>query len=280
MRCALTTWGVAAVGKLSTTEDARGCATERENMTFLNEKVAIVTGAAAGLGRSIALCYAKYGARVVVSDINDEKGQETVSLVSDAGGTAVYHHTDSSSLTENEALVAFAVKTYGKLDIACNNAGIAPPSTPLADVSEELWRRTISIDLDGVFFGCKAQIPAMLDNGGGTIINMASILGQVGFLGLGPYVAAKHAVVGLTKQVAVDYASQGIRAISIGPAFIKTGLEAALDAQSRAQLDNSHPIGRMGEPDEVGEVVAAVSAHTWSFVNGAYLPIDGGYLSR
>ncbi|WP_127128717.1 SDR family NAD(P)-dependent oxidoreductase [Georgenia sp. SYP-B2076] len=246
----------------------------------MDGKVAIVTGAAAGLGRSVARCYAKRGARVVVADINDEKGEETVRLITDAGGTASFRHADSSSLEENEALVAFARETYGKLDIACNNAGIAPPSTPLAEVSAELWRRTLSIDLDGVFFGIKAQIPAMLDNGGGTIVNMASILGQVGFLGLGPYVAAKHAVVGLTKQIAVDYAAQGIRAISIGPAFIKTGLEAALDEKSRAELDSSHPVGRMGEPDEVGEVVAAVSESSWSFVNGAYIPVDGGYLSR
>jgi NAD(P)-dependent dehydrogenase (short-subunit alcohol dehydrogenase family) len=246
----------------------------------LDGKVALVTGAAAGLGRSIATNYAKNGARVVVADINDEKGEETVRVITDAGGTAAYCHTDASSERENEALVAFAVSTYGKLDIACNNAGIAPPSTPLAGVSAELWRRTLSVDLDGVFFGVKAQIPAMLGNGGGAIVNMASILGQVGFVGLGPYVAAKHAVVGLTKQIAVDYAAQGIRAIAVGPAFIKTGLEAALDEQSRAALDNAHPVGRMGEPDEVGAVVAAVSSDAWSFVNGAYLPIDGGYLSR
>jgi NAD(P)-dependent dehydrogenase (short-subunit alcohol dehydrogenase family) len=246
----------------------------------MDGKVALVTGAAAGLGRSIARCYAKNGAQVVVSDVNDEKGEETVKLITDAGGTASYFHADSSSLEDNEALVAYAVNTYGRLDVACNNAGIAPPSTPLAEVSVELWRRTMSIDLDGLFFGIKSQIPAMLKNDGGTIVNMASILGQVGFVGLGPYVAAKHAVVGLTKQIAVDYARQGIRAIAVGPAFIKTGLEAALDPESRAALDDSHPVGRMGEPDEVGEVVAAVSSDTWSFVNGAYLPIDGGYLSR
>lgn len=246
----------------------------------LDGKVALVTGAAAGLGRSIARCYARSGASVVVADINDEQGAETVRLITDAGGTATYLHTDSSSEQENAALVEHAVATYGRLDIACNNAGIAPPSTPLAEVSTELWRRTLSIDLDGVFFGIKAQIPAMLRTGGGTIVNMASILGQVGFLGLGPYVAAKHAVVGLTKQIAVDYAAQGIRAISIGPAFIKTGLQKALDEDSRAALDSSHPVGRMGEPDEIGEVVAAVSSDTWSFVNGAYLPVDGGYLAR
>lgn len=246
----------------------------------LEGKVALVTGAAAGLGRSIALHYARAGARVVVSDINDEKGEETVRLIGSEGGTAAYTHADSSSLEDNEALVRFAVETYGRLDVACNNAGIAPPSTPLADVSGALWRKTMAINLDGVFYGIRAQIPAMLDGGGGTIVNMASILGQVGFLGMGPYVAAKHAVVGLTKQIAVDYAAKGIRAVAIGPAFIKTGLEDALDEKSRSELDTAHPVGRMGEPEEIGAVVAAVSDPSWSFVNGAYLPVDGGYLSR
>lgn len=247
---------------------------------FLEGKVAMVTGGGAGLGRSIAQHYARAGARVVVSDINDEKGAETVTLITGAGGTAAYTHADSSSPEDNEALVRFAVKTYGKLDIACNNAGVAPPSTPLAEVSLELWRRIMSIDLDGVFYGIRAQIPAMLEGGGGTIVNMASILGQVGFPGMGPYVAAKHALVGLTKQIAVDYGAKGIRAVAIGPAFIKTGLEDALDEKSRSELDSLHPVGRMGEPDEIGAVVAAASAPSWSFVNGAYLPIDGGFLSR
>lgn len=246
----------------------------------LEDQVAIVTGAAAGLGRNIAQHYGRAGVKVVVSDINDDKGAETVALITDAGGTAAYTHSDSSSLEENQALVKFAVDTYGKLDIAVNNAGIAPPSTPLADVDADLWNKVININLNGVFWGIRSQIPAMLDNGGGTIVNMASILGQVGYLGLGPYVAAKHAVVGLTKQIAVDYAAQGIRAVAIGPAFIKTGLEDALDAESRAGLDASHPVGRMGEPEEIGAVVVAVSDPSWSFVNGAYLPVDGGFLAR
>ncbi|MEX5261546.1 SDR family NAD(P)-dependent oxidoreductase [Kocuria sp. CPCC 205263] len=246
----------------------------------LEGKVALVTGAGAGLGRSIAQCYAQAGAHVVVSDINDDTGAETVQLILNAGGTATYHHTDVSSPEESRGLVQFALDTYGRLDIACNNAGIAPPPTPMAEISTDLWRRTLSIDLDGVFYGIKAQVPAMLRNGGGTIINISSILGQVAFPGLAPYVAAKHAVVGLTKQIAVDYAAQNIRAIAVGPAFIKTGLEMALDEKTRAALDMAHPIERMGKPREVGEVVAMISADQWSFVNGAYLPIDGGYLSR
>lgn len=239
-----------------------------------------MTGAGAGLGRSIAQHYARAGAQVVVADINDEQGQETVRLIIEHGGAAAYQHADVSSREDNEALVLFAESTFGRLDIACNNAGVAPPTTPLADVSDELWRRIMAINLDSVFYGVRAQIPAMLKSGGGTIINLASILGQVGFPGMGPYVATKHAVVGLTKQIAVDYAAQGIRALAIGPAFIKTGLENQLNEADRATLDSAHPVGRMGEPDEVGAVVAAVSSPTWSFVNGAYLPIDGGYLSR
>lgn len=247
---------------------------------LLEGKTALVTGAGAGLGRSIALNYAQEGARVVVSDIADDTGNETVDLITAAGGKAVFIHTDVTSYEDNEAAVAKAVEAYGTLDIACNNAGISPPSTPLAEVPLDLWHKTISIDLNGLFYGVRAQLQVMLPAGQGTIINMASILGQVGFAGLGPYVAAKHGVVGLTKQIAVDHAAQGIRAISIGPAFIKTGLEAALDADSLAGLDAAHPIGRMGEPDEVGKVVAHVSSDAWSFVNGAYLPIDGGFLSR
>lgn len=246
----------------------------------LQGKVAVVTGGGAGLGRAIAQRYALDGASVIISDINDQNGEETVRLITEAGGTASYLHADSSSSEDNENLVRFAVYTYGSLNIACNNAGIAPPSTKLGDISDNLWRRTLAIDLDGVFYGIRSQINAMVGNGGGTIINMASILGQVGFLGMGPYVAAKHAIVGLTKQIAVEYAAEGIRAVAIGPAFIKTGLEEALDEKSRSELDAAHPIGRMGEPEEISEVVAAVSQDTWSFVNGAYLPVDGGYLSR
>lgn len=247
---------------------------------FLAGQVALVTGGGAGLGRSIALHYAKAGAKVVVADLDDEGGAETVRQITEAGGNALFQHTDVSSADDARALVARAQSAYGKLDIACNNAGVAPPATPMADIDDKLWRRIMSINLDGVFYGMRAQIPALLDNGGGLIVNIASILGQVGFPGMAPYVATKHAVVGLTKQVAVDYADKGVRAIAVGPAFIKTGMEDNLDPASRDALETSHPIGRMGEPAEVGSVVAMVSAPNWTFVNGAYLPIDGGYLSR
>lgn len=239
-----------------------------------------MTGAGAGIGRSIALHYAKAGAQVVVADLNDDAGAETVRLITEAGGVAQFQHTDVASAKDADSLVAKALSTYGKLDIACNNAGVAPPATPLAEIDDGLWRRIMSINLDGVFYGIRAHIPALVQNGGGVIVNVASILGQVGFPGMAPYVATKHAVVGLTKQVAVDYADKGVGAIAVGPAFIKTGMEDNLDPASRADLDTAHPVGRMGEPEEVGSVVAMVSAPNWTFVNGAYLPIDGGYLTR
>lgn len=247
----------------------------------LTGKIALVSGAGAGLGRSSALKLAAKGATVVVTDINDENGNATVGLITDAGGSAAYRHVDSSSSQENQALVDHILEKYGKLDIAVNNAGVAPPSTPFAELTDEIWKRTISINLDGVFYAIRPQLNAMLKNpDGGVIINMASILGQIGFPGLAPYVAAKHGVVGLTKQIAVDHAKDGIRAVAIGPAFIKTGLEDALAPADRVALDDLHPVGRMGEPAEIGDVVAAVADPTWSFVNGAYLPVDGGFLSR
>ncbi|MBY6005631.1 SDR family oxidoreductase [Salipiger bermudensis] len=247
---------------------------------FLDGQVALVTGGGAGLGRSIALHYARAGAQVMVADLDDAAGAETVRLITEAGGTARFRHTDVSKDADARALVAGTLEAYGKLDIACNNAGVAPPATKLAEIDDALWRRIQSINLDGVFYGMRAQIPALIENGGGVIVNIASILGQVGFPGMAPYVATKHAVVGLTKQVAVDYAEQGVRAIAIGPAFIKTGMEDNLDPDSRAELESAHPVGRMGEPEEVGSVVAMVSAPNWTFVNGGYLPIDGGYLAR
>ena len=214
---------------------------------ILGGKTALVTGAGAGLGRGIALAYAKYGAQVVVSDIDDDAGRETVGLIERGDGRARYVHADVTSPDECRHMVAAAVSFGGRLDIACNNAGVAPPSTPLADTTDDEWRRVLGVDLDAVFYCARAEIQAMLRTGGGVIVNMASILGQVGFQGLAPYVAAKHGVVGLTKQIALEYAASGVRAWSIGPAFMKTGLEAALDESRGADrstliLIDTHPL--------------------------------------
>lgn len=247
---------------------------------ILNEKIALVTGGGSGLGRAISIAYAKYGATVVVADINDAGGQETVSLIEQAGGKASYLHADVTSSQACDEMVQSVVAQYGRLDIACNNAGISPPSTELHEVSDALWDKVVKMDLTSVFYCARSELRVMLPAGKGVIVNLASILGQVAFYGDGPYVAAKHGVVGLTKQLALEYAAKGIRSFSVGPAFMKTGLEKTLDAESQASLPRLHPAGRMGEPEEVGEVVALLSSDGASFINGAYIPIDGGYLSR
>jgi NAD(P)-dependent dehydrogenase (short-subunit alcohol dehydrogenase family) len=249
-------------------------------MMQLKDKVAIVTGAGSGIGRSVALIYAAEGAKVVVSDINEVEGLETVSLIRQSGGDAVFFKADVSSPTDNEALVEAAVGTYGALHIACNNAGIGGASAPVGEYPIEAWDKVIAINLSGAFYGMRYQIPAMLAAGGGTIVNMASILGSVGFANSGAYVAAKHGLVGLTKNIALEYGSKGIRANAVGPAFIKTPLLKDLGSDTINWLVTQHPIGRLGEPDEVAELVLWLSSSKSSFVTGAYYPVDGGYLSH
>lgn len=247
----------------------------------LERTVAIVTGAGSGIGRAVALAYARAGARVIVSDIAEEAGCETVRLAQqgNSGGEAVFVRADTANPEDHEALVRAAVERYGSIHIACNNAGIGGELNPVGDMSMEGWRKVNEI-LSGVFYAIRAQIPRMIEAGGGAIVNMASILGQVGSARSAGYVAAKHGVVGLTKTAALEYAAQGVRVSAVGPGYIDTPLLDSLAPEVRQALVALHPIGRLERAEEVAELVAWLSSDRASFVTGAYYAVDGGYLAQ
>lgn len=252
-------------------------------MAELDNKVAIVTGAASGIGRATALALAREGARVVVSDVDEAGGEETVSMIENQhGGDAIFVKTDVSDPEAVRALVDEAVDAYGQLDVLVNNAGIGGEAAMLADYSLESWDRVIGINLNGVFYGMKYALPAMLDNGGGSIVNVASILGAVGFATASAYVTAKHGVLGLTQNAALEYSAQGVRVNAVGPGFIRTPMISELeqDEETDQMLVSMHPIGRLGEPEEVAELIVWLASDKASFVTGAYYPVDGGYLAR
>jgi NAD(P)-dependent dehydrogenase (short-subunit alcohol dehydrogenase family) len=251
----------------------------------LDGRVALVTGAASGIGRSSALAFAEDGARVVVADVQEEQGRQTVDMIETAGGEAIFVAADVSRRRDVEQLVRAAVETYGRLDCAHNNAGIegtTPVGTEFHTYPEEIWDRVLSINLKGVWLCMQAEISHMLAHGGGTIVNTASIAGLVGGFG-SAYTAAKHGVVGLTRDAALAYATRGIRVNAVCPGGIATPmLERAFARRPEFEslLVASEPVGRLGRPEEIAAAVVWLSSDAASFLTGVALPVDGGWVAR
>lgn len=243
-------------------------------------KVAIVTGGASGIGEACAKELAAGGAKVVVADFNDAAAGKVADAIAKAGGTAKPFKIDVAKAAEVEAMVKFAVSTFGGLHLAVNNAGIGGPSAPTADYPLDGWHHVIDVNLHSVFYGLKYEIPAIMASGGGAIVNMSSILGSVGFLQAPAYVTAKHGMVGLTRNAALEYSAKGVRINAVGPAFIDTPLLSNLDPELKKGLVALHPIGRLGKAEEVSALVCFLLSPRASFITGSYHLVDGAYTAQ
>jgi NAD(P)-dependent dehydrogenase (short-subunit alcohol dehydrogenase family) len=253
-------------------------------MKEFDGKVALVTGGGSGIGRATALAFSREGAQVVIGNRNVQRGEETVSMIRDAGGKASFKRTDVLAAAEIEALVNHAVKTYGGLDLAFNNAGIeGEVQATLVDQTEANYDAVMDINVKGVWLSMKYEIPRMLERGGGAIVNCSSVAGLIGFPGIGIYIASKHAVIGLTKTAALEFSAQGIRVNAVNPAVIDTEMVDRLAMgmnMKKDDLTTLHPIGRIGRVEEVAEAVLWLCSGKSSFVTGHSLIVDGGFTAR
>ena len=252
-------------------------------MDGIHGAVAVVTGGSTGIGRAAALKFAEEGASVVVADVNVEEGEETVELIEETGGEAVFVETDVSEEADVGRMVDTAVETFGGLDFAFNNAGIEGETAPTSEQPMSNWNNVIDVNLKGVFNCMQAEIPVMLEHGGGAIVNTASIAGELGFRGLAPYVASKHAVVGLTKTAALEYSTEGVRVNAILPGVIDTPMvqrSAQADQEMMEQVQRATPMGRLGAPEEIGDAAVWLCSEEASFMTGESMVIDGGYVTQ
>ncbi|PJF22220.1 MAG: short chain dehydrogenase [Phototrophicales bacterium] len=245
----------------------------------LQGKVAIVTGGASGIGRASAIKLAAAGAQVIVSDLNQQGGQETIAMIHDAGGEAIFTRCDVTKAHDVQAMVDLAVQTYGRLDIALNNAGVGGMMQAVHEVDESTWDFVMNVNLKGVWLCMKYQIPQMLASEGGSIINVASLAGLVGFRGNAPYSASKFAVIGLTKSAALEYATKGIRVNAICPGFVETPMVTTMVEevpQMQSTVQRSAPMRRLGRPEEIADMVVFLADDTASFITGQAIALDGG----
>jgi NAD(P)-dependent dehydrogenase (short-subunit alcohol dehydrogenase family) len=244
-------------------------------------KVALVTGGSSGIGRATSILFARQGAKVVIGDINPA-GAETVEAIKREKGEAVFVQTDVRDAQQVQNLVAAAVRTFGGLHCAFNNAGVLPPMAPLANIEESTFDQTFAVDVKGVFLAMKFEIPQMLQTGGGAIVNNASIAGMIAERGISAYVAAKHAVIGLTKAAAVEYADRGIRINALAPGLVETPMTKHWfdDPQTRGFFLANSPIGRFAKPEEVANMVLFLCSDLASFAVGHTFAVDGGYTAR
>jgi NAD(P)-dependent dehydrogenase (short-subunit alcohol dehydrogenase family) len=256
------------------------------NIAFMKEfegKAVLVTGGGSGIGRATALAFARQGAQVVIGNRSVQRGEETVAMIRKAGGTASFKRTDVLVAAEIESLIDHAVKTYGGLDLAFNNAGVEGTVAPIVQQTEADYDAVMDVNVKGVWLSMKYEIPRMLERGGGAIVNCSSVAGLIGFPNMAPYFASKHAVIGLTKVAALEYSAKGIRINAVNPAVIETEMVDRIAegfSMKKDELVPMHPIGRLGRVEEIAEAVLWLCSPKSSFVTGHSLVVDGGFTAQ